>query len=141
MEKQLIHEAPDLVEVTYRPDLLAVHLKWFNEYDEGTRVRDAVLNAIDWVNTNNVRNWVVDVSTSQHGLSDADYRWVNGDQFRSAVMNSTLTKFVLLPPLQGSGQDDTWVADWESKTLSSFGDRVRARVCRNLEEAKAFLAH
>ena len=139
MERELIYQAPDLVDVTYRPELAAVYLKWFSEYDEGTRVKDAVLAALAWVRTNNIRHWVADVSTSPHGLSDADYQWVSGDEFRSEIMNSTLRKFVLLPPLPDSGQDDAWVADWEANTLAKFGDRVSAKVCQNMQEAKAFL--
>ncbi len=139
MDRQIIHTAEDLVEVSYRPDLAAVYLKWFSEYDEGTRVKDAVLAALAWVCSNNVERWVADVSTSPHSLSDADYRWVSGEEFRSAILKSPLRKFVLLPPLPDSGQDDSWVADWERNTLARFGDRVSARVCRTHEEARAFL--
>ena len=139
MEKELIYQAPDLVDVTYLPELAAVYLKWFSEYDEGTRVKDAVLATLNWVRANNIGHWIVDVSTSLHGLSDADYQWVSGDEFRSEIMNSTLRKFVLLPPLPGSGQDDAWVTDWETNTLANFGDRVSAKVCQNIQEAKAFL--
>lgn len=46
MGKIILHHAADLVEVSYRPDLAAVYLKWFSEYDEGTRVQDAVLAAL-----------------------------------------------------------------------------------------------
>lgn len=128
-----------LVEVTYRPELAAVYLRWFSEYDEGTRVKDAVLSALAWVRVNDVKHWVADVSTSPNALSDADYKWVSGDEFRSAVTNSTLRKFVLLPPLPESGQDDAWVSDWEANTLANFGNRVSAKVCQNMEEATAFL--
>lgn len=61
-----------MVEATYRPELAAIYLKWFSEYDEGTQVKDAVLTALDWVRANNVRHWVADVSTSPYGPSDAD---------------------------------------------------------------------
>jgi hypothetical protein len=139
MEREIIHQSPDLVEVTYRPELAAVYLMWFNEYDEGTRVKDAVLAALEWVLVNNVEHWVADLSTSPRGLSEADYQWVSGDEFRSGIINSPLRKFVLLPPLPGSGQDDGWVADWEASTLANFGERVSAKVCRSLEEAREFL--
>lgn len=139
MQQQLIHKAQNLVEITYRPELSAIYLKWFSEYDEGTRVRDAVLAAINWVCANQIEHWIADVSTSPQGLSDADYQWVSGNEFRMAILNSTLRKFVLIPPLPESGQDDTWIAEWETNTLAKFGDRVAARVCQNLEEAKAFL--
>jgi hypothetical protein len=137
---QVIHTSPELVEVTYRPELTAVYLKWINEFDEGTRVRDAVHAALDYARANKVRNWVVDVSTSTHGLSDADYEWVSGKDFISAIRNSPLQKFALLPPLPESGQDDGWVAQWEANTLANFGDGVSARVCSSIEDMRAFLA-
>ena len=140
LKREIIHQASGLVEVTYRPELEAVYLRWFSEYDEGTRVKEAVLNALAWVRANDVKHWVADISTSPHALSDADYEWVSGDEFRSAVTNSTLRKFVLLPPLPESGQNDTWVSDWEANTLANFGDRVSAKVCQNMEEAKTFLS-
>jgi hypothetical protein len=139
VDKNLIYRAAELVDVTYQPELAAVYLKWFSEFDEGTRVKDAVLAALDWVRANNIRHWVADVSTSPHGLSEADYQWVSGEEFRSEIMNSTLRKFVLLPPLPESGQDDAWVADWETNTLTNFGDRVSAKVCLNMQDAKLFL--
>lgn len=125
--------------MTWRPDLAAVYLKWFSEYDEGTRVRDAVLAALAWVGANGIEHWVADVSTSLHALSEADYAWVSGEEFRAAILTSPIRKFVLISPLPESGQDDAWVADWEAGTLSRFGDRVRARVCRNSDEARVFL--
>lgn len=139
MDRQIIHTAPGLVEVAYRPELKAVYLKWFSEYDEGTRVRDAVHAALEYVRANIVQHWVVDVSTSPHALSDEDYEWVSSDEFRSEIQNSPLRKFVLLPPLPESGQSDGWVADWETNTLAKFGDNVSAKVCDSAEEARAFL--
>lgn len=139
VDERLIFRVSDLVDVTWRPDLSAIYLKWFSEYDEETGVRDAVMAALAWVRENKVEHWVVDVSTSPHSLSDADYQWVSGDEFRSAILNSPLCKFVLIPPLPGSGQDDGWVAEWEVNTLSSFGDRVSAKVCKSGEEARRFL--
>ena len=139
MAHRPIHAAEGLVEVTWRPELAAVYLKWFSEYDEGSRVRDAVLAAVSWVRDYDVRHWVADVSTSPLALSEADYRWVSGEEFRSAILESPLRKFVLIPPLPESGQDDSWVADWERNTLAKFGDRVDARVCRSDAELRAFL--
>lgn len=139
-EKRLtIFEVEALVEVTWQPSLAAVYLKWFSEYDEGTRVRDAVMAAISWVRAHGVRHWVADVSTSPHALSEKDYQWVSGKAFRSAIVNSPLQKFVLIPPLPSSGQDDSWVAAWERNTLEKFGESVAARVCRDEEEVRAFL--
>ncbi len=139
MNEVIIYTAPALVTVTYRAELEAVYLKWFSEYDEGTRVKDAVLAALDYVRANKVLYWVADVSTSPLALSDKDYEWVSGDEFRSEIQNSPLKKFVLIPPLPESGQDDGWVADWESNTLAKFGNGVSARVCDSIAEVKAFL--
>lgn len=140
MGKRILHHAAGLVEVSYRPDLAAVYLKWFSEYDEGRRVKDAVLAALDWVRAHDVAHWVADVSTSPRALSERDYRWVSGDEFRAAITASPLRKFELIPPLPDSGQEGGWVADWERNTLARFGDQVQARVCKSLEETRAFLA-
>ncbi|MCV2890092.1 hypothetical protein [Ruegeria aquimaris] len=140
MAEFVVHHAEGLVRVTWQPALQAVYLKWYSEYDEGTRVRDAVLAVLAWVRTNKVEHWVADVSTSPHALSERDYEWVSGEDFRAAVLDSPLRKFVLIPPLPESGQDDAWVADWEANTLSRFGDRVSARVCKTLDEARDFLS-
>ena len=139
MNRLLIHQKPNLVEVSYRPELAAVYLKRIDEYDEGTGVRDAVLAALRWVRANDVKHWVADVSTSPRALSDVDYQWVSGGELRSEVTNSILRKFVLLPPSPASGQGDAWVADWEANTLAKFGDRITAKVCQNIEEVRAFL--
>ncbi len=139
MAELVVHHAEGLVRVTWQPALQAVYLKWYSEYDEGTRVRDAVLAALAWVRTNKVEHWVADVSTSPHALSDRDYEWVSGDAFRVAILDSPLRRFVLIPPTPDSGQDASWVGDWETNTLSRFGDRVSARVCNTLEEARRFL--
>lgn len=140
MPDNVIHTAEGLVEVTWRPDLKAVYLKWFSEYDEGTRVKNAVMAALDWAGANGAEHWVADVSTSPHALSDTDYQWVSGPEFRAAILASPLRRFVLIPPLPESGQDDSWVADWEANTLARFGDRVRAQVCRDMDEVRRFLA-
>ena len=139
MSKKVVHTVPNFVEVSYRTDLKAVYLKWFSEYDETTRVRDAVVAALDYVQTNGVENWIADVSTSPLGLSDADYKWVSGEEFRQMICNSPLRKFVLIPPLPETGQDTTWVSDWEANTLTKFGEKVTAKVCANINEVRSFL--
>jgi hypothetical protein len=138
MNKEVVHTVPGFVEVSYRPDLNAVYLKWFSEYDESTRVRDAVTAALDYVQTNGIENWVADVSTSPLGLSDADYRWVSGEEFRQMISSSPLRRFVLIPPLPETGQDTAWVLDWEANTLAKFGGKVRAKVCGNINEVQSF---
>ncbi|PUB10248.1 hypothetical protein DFP92_12010 [Yoonia sediminilitoris] len=139
MKTDEIHTAHGLVEVTFNSDLDAVYLRWISEYDEGTRVRDAVRAALDYVRANDVKHWVVDVSMSSHALSNEDYEWVSSEDFRASIRNSPLQKFVLLPPLPDSGQDDRWVKDWEQNTLANFGDRVKAKVCDGLKDARTFL--
>jgi len=126
MQNVTIHVAPDLVEVTYRPDLEAVCLKWFCEYDEGERVRQAVQAALGYVREHGVRNWLADLSTSSRALSDADMAWVNSEAFASAIMDSPLRRFALIPPRPETGQDIGWLADWEANTLAKFGDRIAA---------------
>ena len=128
MSKEIVYTIPEFVEVSYRSDLNAVYLKWFSEYDETTRVRDAVTAALDYVQTNGIENWVADVSTSPLGLSDADYRWVSSDEFREMISSSPLRKFVLIPPLPETGQDTAWVSVWEANTLAKFGGKVTAKV-------------
>lgn len=134
-----IHDHPGLVTVSWQPDLAAVYLKWHSEYDEGSAVRDAVLVALAWARTHEAKHWVADVATSSRALSEADYAWVSGAEFRAAVLASPLRKFVLIPPGPESDQDASWVADWEAGTLAKFGDQVRAKVCVDLEAARSFL--
>lgn len=133
-----IHRVPDFVDVTYSPQLRAVVLKWHNEYDEGTAVRDAVHAAVDYVNRHGIANWLADLSTSRRGLSDADLAWVNGEEFRTAIVNSTLRKFVLMPPLPETGQDTSWLSRWEANTLAKFGARVAAKLSSDMDEIRAF---
>ncbi len=139
MDEKIIYLAHGLVTVTYRAELKAVYLKWFSEYDEGTRVKDAVLAALDYVRAHHVLHWVADASTSPHALSDKDYEWVSSDDFRSEIQNSPLRKFVLILPLPETGQDVGWVADWQANTLAKFGKDVSAKVCDSADEVRAFL--
>jgi hypothetical protein len=138
MSTHVIHTDPGLVEVTYRPDLEAVYLKWFSEYDEGTRVKDAVLAALAYVRENDVPHWLADISTSPRGLSDKDQAWVSGDDFRNAIIDSPLRKFVLIPPLPETGQDTGWLAEWEANTLTKFGDRIQAMLSSDMDEIETF---
>ncbi len=133
-----IHTVPGLVDVTWRDDLKAVQLKWHSEYDEGRAVRDAVHAALAHVRAHDVTNWLADLSTSRRGLSEADLAWVTGEDFKSQIRNSPLRRFVLMPPLPETGQDVTWLADWEKNTLAAFGAQVRARLTGDAEEIRAF---
>ena len=138
MTKTVIHLVPDLVEVSHRSDLKAVYLKWFSEYDEGSAVRDAVHAALDYVRREGVKNWLADISTSRKGLTAADQAWVSGNEFRDAIVNSPLRRFVMIPPLPETGQDTAWLADWEANTLAKFGDNVEAKLSSDLDEIRAF---
>jgi hypothetical protein len=113
-------------------------LKWFSEYDEGNRVKEAVFAALDYVRAHNVRNWLADISTSRQGLTAADQEWVGSEAFRDAIRDSPLRKFVLMPPLPETGQDVTWLADWERNTLAQFGDRVEAMLSGDPAEIRNF---
>ncbi|MCP4328370.1 MAG: hypothetical protein GY791_08040 [Alphaproteobacteria bacterium] len=138
MNKETIHTAADLVEVSYRPDLGAVYLKWFSENDEGTRVRDAVHAALAYVRARHVENWLADVSTSPRGLSDKDQEWVSGDEFSTAISDSRLRKFVLIPRLPQTGRDVSWHSDWEANTLAKFGDHITAKLSSDWDDIRAF---
>ena len=138
MSKAVIHSVPGLVEVTFRDDLKAVYLKWFSEYDEASGVKDAVFAALDYARREGVQNWLADISTSQRGLTAVDQAWVSGDQFRDAIVASPLRRFVLIPPLPETGQDISWLADWEANTLGKFGDEVEAKLASDPEEIRAF---
>ena len=126
MQNVTIHTAPDLVEVTYRPDLQAICLKWYCEYDEGDRVQQAVHAALEFVREQGVRNWLADLSTSTRGLSERDMAWVSSEAFTGAIIDSPLRRFALIPPRPETGQDTAWLADWEANTLAKFGDRIAA---------------
>ncbi len=140
MDDVTIFERPKLATVSYRADLAAVYLKWHDEYDEGTGVRDAVPTAIEFVREHSVENWLADISESVRTLSDADMEFVNGAAFVEMIRNSTLRKFALVPPLPETGQDTDWLVDWEKETLAKFGDRVQARVLEDRDAIAAFFA-
>jgi len=134
----VIHSFPNLVDVVWRDNLQAVHLKWHDEYDEGTAVQDAIWAAIKFVNENEVKNWLGDISTSRNGLSNKDLDFVTGEEFRQAIRASTLRKFVLMPPLPETGQDTSWLTEWEKNTLAAFGDNVQARLASDIDEIRVF---
>lgn len=138
MSEALVYSVPDFVEVSYRPELRAAVIKWHSEYDEGTAVKDAVHAALDYVRKHKVPHWLADISTSRQGLTPEDQEWVSSDEFRDGITNSPLRKFVLIPPLPETGQDVSWLADWEANTLAKFGDHVSAKLSSDMEEIRAF---
>ena len=138
MTAEVIHREPGLVDVLFRAELDVVSLVWHSEYDEGTAVRDAVLAAVEFVTSNGVKNWLADISHSTEPLSDADLAWVNGEEFRGAIRNSGLSKFVLVPPLPETGQDTSWLADWERNTLAALGNGTSARILSDEKDIRDF---
>ncbi len=140
MNKRIIYKERDFVEVSWRDDLGAVYLKWFTEYDEGTGVKDAVHAALDYVRKNNVQNWLADISTSRQGLTPTDQEWVSSDEFRQAIIDTQLRRFVLIPPLPETGQDVSWLQDWETNTLAAFGEQIKAKLSSDPDEIRAFFS-
>ena len=138
MTQTVIHSFPDLIDVFWRDDLKAVHLKWHAEYNEGMEVQNAVWAAIDYVNKNGVKNWLGDISTSSNGLSQKDLEFVSSEEFRAAIRASTLTRFVLMPPLPETGEDTSWLSEWEKNTLAAFGGGVQAKLESDIEKIRIF---
>lgn len=138
MSEVPVFSVPDFVDVTYHPELQAVLLKWHSEYDEGTAVKDAVLAALVYVREHDVPHWIADISTSRQGLTQADQEWISSDDFRDRITDSPLRKFVLIPPLPETGQDVSWLADWEVNTLAKFGDGVSVKLSSDMTEIRTF---
>lgn len=138
MSEHRVHSQTGLVDVVWRKDIGAIHLKWYSEYDENDGVQTAVRAALEFVNERHVRNWLVDVSESNEALSEKDYEWVSSDEFRDLVRQSTLERFVLIPPGPNSKQDTSWIVDWEKNTLQNFGESVAAKVSSDMGEIRAF---
>jgi hypothetical protein len=138
MNKEIIYSAPELVEVSYQHNLKAVVLIWFSEYDEGTGVKDAVYAALDYVRQHDVKNWLADLSISRRGLTPSDQEWVGSDEFREAIVDSPLRKFMLIPPSPETGQDIGWLAEWEANTLANFGEDVEAKLSSDSADIHSF---
>ncbi len=138
MSDHLVHSQDDLVDVLWREDIDAIHVIWHSEYDEADGVQKAVRAAVDFVNRNGVRNWLCDISESDEALSKKDYGWVNSDEFRHLIRQSTLERFVLIPPGPDTKQDTSWIVDWERNTLQNFGESVAAKVASDMDEIRAF---
>ena len=115
MSSKLLQSFNDLVSISWNDELEAIYLKWHTEYDEGERVIEAVSFALSYVNEHNVKHWWVDLSTSVQGLKDSDQKWVE-TEFGKAIAESSLTKLAMTPPEPETGQDISWLDDWESNT-------------------------
>jgi len=140
VNKQVVYSQADLVDVIWRPDIGAVHVKWHSEYDAGGGVQKAVRAAVNFVNENKIRNWLVDISDSDEALSEEDYAWVSSDEFRELIRKSGLRRFAMIPPRPDSKQDTSWIADWEKNTLRNFGNDVVAKVSSDMADISAFFA-
>ena len=138
MSEHRVHSQTGLVDVVWRKDIGAVHLKWHSEYDENDGVQKAVRAALEFVNERHVRNWLVHVSESNEALSEKDYEWVSSDEFRDLVRQSSLERFVLIPPGPNSKQDTSWIPDWERNTLRHFGENIAAKVSSDVDEIRTF---
>ena len=139
MQDILIYQVPGFVTIKWASDLQAVSLKWKDEFHEGTRLKDAVLAAVDYVCKNGVENWYSDLSTSVRGPSPADVAWLNSEDFKRAFRRSPLGKFALMPPLPETGQDLSWIHSWEENTMATMGNQIEALLSTDYEEIRAFL--
>ena len=140
MSKTLLNEAPDLVSTWWDDKLQAIHLKWYTEYAEGTEVIDAVNFALKYVEENNVKHWLVDISTSKRGLKPEDQKWVE-TEFKKAIARSPLQKLAMMPPLPETGQDTDWLGDWEENTKAEYGGQIDTRLISDPKEIEKFFSN
>ena len=124
---KLLKNYDGLVSISWHEEFDAIYLKWHTEFDEGDRVVEAVEYALTYVNDNNVSNWWVDLSTSKEGLKAEDQSWVE-TEFGKAIAASSLKKLALTPPLPETGQDTSWLDDWETKTNAMYKGQISARL-------------
>jgi hypothetical protein len=135
MSSKLLRNFNDLVWISWNDELEAIYLKWHTEYDEGERVIEAVNFALSYVNEHNVKHWWVDLSTSVQGLKDSDQKWVE-TEFGKAIAESSLTKLAMTPPAPETGQDISWLDDWESNTNARYRGKIDARLVQNENEVR-----
>ena len=135
MSSKLLKDFCNLVTISWREDLEAICLKWHTEHDEGGRVIEAVRFALSYVNQHSVRHWWVDLSTSVQGLKISDQKWVE-TEFGKAIAGSSLTKLAMTPPLAETGQDTSWLDDWEANTNARYRGKIDARLVQNENEVR-----
>jgi len=133
MPDKVLKDFDGLVTISWNDELGTIYLKWHTEYDEGNRVIEAVKYALSYVNEHDVKNWWVDLSTSKEGLKEADQLWVQTD-FGKAIAESSLTKLAMTPPLPETGQNISWLDDWESDTNAKYRGKIVARLVRSETE-------
>ena len=135
-----IFSVKDFVEVDYVPDLRAVRLKYLKLYDEsGTNIPRAVRAAAAYAQAHMVKNWIADTALPRDGLSEKDAEWVGTPEFRNILLESPVDKFVLVPPLPETGQDVSWIPEWQAATQAGFGEKISVRVLSDAVEIRAFL--
>ncbi len=137
MPGKLLKQYSGLVSIWWDDELQAIYLKWDSEFDEGTRVVDAVSFALSYVNKNKVENWLVDISTSKEGLKPEDQKWVE-TEFQENIASSTLKKLALMPPLPGTGQNTDWLDDWEKNMKARYSGQIDARLISEENQIKRF---
>jgi len=135
MSSEILKKYEGLVTISWNKELEAIYLKWYTEYDEGERVIEAVKYALSYVEVNQVKHWWVDLSTSCQGLKASDQNWVQ-NEFGKAIAESSLTKLAMTPPLPETGQDTSWLDDWESNTNTKYGGKIEARLVINEAEVR-----
>lgn len=135
MPSKLLKEYEGLVTISWNEDLESINLKWHTEYDEEDRVIEAVKYAISYVTKHRIRHWWVDLSTSKEGLKESDQKWVQ-TEFGKAIAESPLTKLAMTLPLPETGQDISWLNDWESNTNAKYKGKIQARLVRNEDEVR-----
>lgn len=135
MPSKLLKEYEGLVTISWNEDLESIYLKWHTEYDEEDRVIEAVKYALSYVTKHRLRHWWVDLSTSKEGLKESDQKWVQ-TEFGKAIAESPLTKLAMTPPLPETGQDISWLDDWESNTNVKYKGKIQARLVRDEDEVR-----
>jgi hypothetical protein len=135
MPNKMLKDFDGLVTISWNGELEAIYLKWHTEFDEGNRVIEAVNYALSYVAENNVKHWWVDLSTSKQGLKESDQEWVQ-TEFGKAIAMSSLSKLAMTPPLPETGQDISWLNDWESNTNAKYSGKIDARLVRNENEVR-----
>ncbi|HSS64159.1 MAG TPA: hypothetical protein VLS27_06970 [Gammaproteobacteria bacterium] len=137
MSNRVLKDYDGLVTISWNDELESIYLKWHTEYDAGDRVVEAVKYALSYVTENRVKHWWVDLSTSKNGLKGSDQHWVQ-TEFGDLIAESPLTKLAMTPPLPETGQDVSWLDDWESNTNARYQGKIQARLARNEDEVRRY---
>ena len=137
MPSRILKDYDGLVTISWNEELETIYLKWHTEYDEEGRVMEAVKFALSYVVDNQVKHWWVDLSTSKEGLKESDQKWVQ-TEFGKLIAESPLTKLAMTPPLPETGQDISWIDEWELSTNEKYKGKIQARLVKNEGEVRAY---